>query len=250
MLSRRVRVFTLWSFNKDGKSMAYNVTPTSPLFSSLAGMKKKPALKNDAYALGEDAVLISAQQFNVLSNDSDVGTSGLCSIGVPGKSFVSGIGVIGASAQGAKIWITNDGKLGYDAKSVASLADRIEKMPAGATLVDTVCYTVKDPTTGGFVQASVQITLHGTNSKASISAISGGDYCTIEDGTCNNKFVSDRQGHRPSHIPGASRQHPERKIRYRHFRYVHRQMELHTGQRSRCNPGPALRSVRNRQAHG
>lgn len=62
------------------------------------------------------------------------------------------------SALGATIWITSDGRIGYSADSIQSVANQLA---AGETLVDSFLYAMKQGST--IVWATARITITGTN---------------------------------------------------------------------------------------
>jgi large repetitive protein len=155
---------------------------------------KKPVLKEDAFVLNEDAVLLSFKTLDVLSNDSNVPVSKIFSIGRTSDTSAvntqDGVGASNLTDLGARIWITTDGKVAYDANTTG-LAAVINALREGETRTDKFYYTVKNPN-GTLTKSFVTITLKGDNDKATITAKStGADYCAVEAGGVNNSLVGD-----------------------------------------------------------
>jgi VCBS repeat-containing protein len=84
------------------------------------------------------------------------------------------------SAHGASIWITSDGKVGYDAGSLSSaFKDQLQHLAAGQFLTDTFTYAIRlGNGTLSWATATVQIV--GVNDAPVVaSAVTG---CAQEDG--------------------------------------------------------------------
>jgi VCBS repeat-containing protein len=85
------------------------------------------------------------------------------------------------SAQGARIWITADGKVGYDAATLsAAFQDQLQHLPAGQFLTDTFTYAIRlGNGTLSWATATVQIA--GVNDAPVVSgAVTG---AALEDGS-------------------------------------------------------------------
>ncbi|WP_197421423.1 VCBS domain-containing protein [Devosia sp. Root105] len=83
------------------------------------------------------------------------------------------------SLNGARIWITADGQVGYDASTLSSAAlAQIQGLGAGQYFTDTFTYAIR-MANGTLSWATAQIKIAGTNDAATISGTSTGS--TVED---------------------------------------------------------------------
>lgn len=86
------------------------------------------------------------------------------------------------SANGGIIWITNDGKVGYDITTVSStFKAQLQALAAGGMLTDSFTYAIKLGSTISWATATINIS--GVNDNASISGTATG--ALIEDNATN-----------------------------------------------------------------
>ena len=115
-----------------------------------------PQAKDDIFSFTEIEALAGTgiRLLTVLANDSGGAAKSLYSLD-DGESdpvtglkryapedllMKDGLGVVQYSALGAKIWITADGKIAYDANSIA---DTLNALAAGEPLTDTITYAIQ-----------------------------------------------------------------------------------------------------------
>jgi VCBS repeat-containing protein len=152
-----------------------------------------PQAKDDSYALSEDSLI---QYFNVLSNDlggsaktlwaiTDGTESTLTSAQVTDLLSRDAAGLFQTSSQGAKVWITANGQIGYDATNT-TFATELNKLSEGQTLTDTVTYSIR-LANGTLSFATMTVTFTGTNdapvAQASTAAV-------LEDGSVTGKVIA------------------------------------------------------------
>ncbi|WP_340264839.1 VCBS domain-containing protein, partial [Sphingobium mellinum] len=88
------------------------------------------------------------------------------------------------SLNGAHIWITTDGKVGYDTSSLsASFRTQLQSLNAGQFLTDTFTYAIRLGN-GTLSWATATVQFAGTNDNASISGTATGN--VVEAGGVNN----------------------------------------------------------------
>ena len=151
-------------------------TPTNTSGGTTTSFMNTPQAVDDTYAVTEDCVVI----FDVMSNDLGGNAKTLWSIddsnldGTYGTTNGDGAydllskdvaGVCEKSDLGAKIWLTADGKIGYDASIFNSLA-------AGETRTDHFTYAIR-LSNGTLSWATVTVTVTGTNDRPDISVGTG-----------------------------------------------------------------------------
>lgn len=86
------------------------------------------------------------------------------------------------SANGGIIWVTNDGKVGYDITTVSTtFKTQLQALAAGGSLTDTFTYAVKLGSTISWATATINIS--GVNDNASISGTATG--ALLEDNAMN-----------------------------------------------------------------
>jgi VCBS repeat-containing protein len=85
------------------------------------------------------------------------------------------------SAHGARIWITKDGKVGYDASTLsAEFQAQLQELPAGATLTDTFTYAIRLGN-GTLSWATATVAIAGVNDAPTVTGAVIGE--AVEDGT-------------------------------------------------------------------
>ncbi|MDB5538589.1 MAG: toxin hemolysin-type protein, partial [Devosia sp.] len=83
------------------------------------------------------------------------------------------------SKNGARIWISNDGKVGYDASTLSATAlSQLQSLGAGQYFTDTFTYAIR-MANGTLSWATVEIKIAGTNDAASITGPATGS--VVED---------------------------------------------------------------------
>jgi VCBS repeat-containing protein len=165
-----------------------------------------PQAKDDAYQLAEDFLGIAF--FDVMSNDLGGNAKTLFSIdnGTNESGAMSGYSAADllaqdlaraeatsgdTSAHGAKIWITSDGKVGYDSATLdAAFKTQIQALHSGQVLTDTFIYAIRLGN-GTLSWATVKVTYVGAEDSASISSVAGWDYCVTEAGGAGNLLPGD-----------------------------------------------------------
>ncbi|MBV1691089.1 VCBS domain-containing protein [Novosphingobium sp. G106] len=165
-----------------------------------------PQAKDDGYSLAED--FLGVVYFDVMSNDLGGNAKTLFSIdnGTNQSGAMSGYSAADllsqdtaraeatsgdTSALGAKIWITSDGKIGYDSISLsAGVKAQIQALHAGQTLTDSFIYAIRLGN-GTLSWATVTATFIGAEDGAAISIVSGGDYSVTEAGGVGNNQTND-----------------------------------------------------------
>lgn len=140
---------------------------------------RTPQAKDDAYGgLTEDS---SVFYLDVMAND----------LGGNGKSLYSiddgdnpedllqrdAVDAVSYSAHGARIWITADGKVAYDASSSMSL----QRLGAGQTLLDSFTYAIQMGN-GTISWATMTLTITGMNDQPVVtSVVASGEMTEIAD---------------------------------------------------------------------
>ena len=142
-----------------------------------------PQAKDDVFTFGE-TVGGAVTFLNVMANDSGGNAKSLYSVddgvnsgGPTGDLLVKDqVGVIGASALGARIWITADGRIAYDASTLD-----LNSLAQGQVLTDTVTYAIQLGK-GALSWATVTVTISGSNDTPIIQ-LADATGVVIEDGS-------------------------------------------------------------------
>jgi VCBS repeat-containing protein len=99
------------------------------------------------------------------------------------------------SAHGARIWITADGKVGYDPSTWdAAFKAYVNTLPAGAVEYDTFTYAIQLGN-GTLSWATATVVIAGTNDKPTITIDEGADTSVTEAGGIGNADLGDPDAH-------------------------------------------------------
>ena len=154
-----------------------------------ASLSNTPQAKDDFYGLAEDYLGIS--YFDVMLNDLGGKAKVLWSIddgsGSPTDLISQDLGRAEStmgdkSAHGANIWITSDGKIGYDGGSLTQdFKDTLQELALGETATDTFTYAIR-LANGTLSWATVTIEYSGANDPPIANADVNGQDLVIESG--------------------------------------------------------------------
>lgn len=136
-----------------------------------------PQAVDDFYTLDEDAV--GTRYFDVLSNDLGGNAKSLWAISSGTENTLTSdqvsdllskdsAGAIESSSQGAKVWITANGQIGYD-YSEAPFAANLNALAQGQTFTDTITYSIR-MANGTLSFATMTVTFTGTNDAPRITS--------------------------------------------------------------------------------
>jgi VCBS repeat-containing protein len=135
-----------------------------------------PIAKDDLFTATEDRAS-SIVYFDVMGNDLAGGAKSLWSLDngqatdlLTQDSGRTEAGSLDTSLLGAHIWITADGKVGYDASSIAAT---VNALGAGQTLQDSFIYAIR-VANGTLSWATATITLVGVDDKSVLSGATSG----------------------------------------------------------------------------
>ncbi|RWP86641.1 MAG: adhesin, partial [Mesorhizobium sp.] len=164
--------------------MATQVTGTGGTTTSLSNT---PQAQDDLFTYSEDATGVLT--LNVMSNDlggnaktiwsvdNGINTSGAMSGYVAGDLLTQDSGrtegiSTDTSFNGAKIWITSDGRVGYDAATLsAAFKTQLQSLNAGQYLTDTFIYSIRLGN-GTLSWATATVQFAGTNDATVITGTS------------------------------------------------------------------------------
>ncbi|MBZ9929819.1 MULTISPECIES: VCBS domain-containing protein, partial [unclassified Mesorhizobium] len=169
-----------------------------------ASFSNTPQAKDDLFTSSTTGLNEDSSQpifLNVMANDLGGNAKTLWSVdnGINNTGAMSGysaadlltqdsarseIGSSDTSSNGAKIWITSDGLVGYDAATLtAAFKTQLQNLNAGQYLTDTFIYSIRLGN-GTLSWATATVQFAGTNDAAVISGVSTG--AVIEAGGVGN----------------------------------------------------------------
>src|SRR2546425_1078821 len=184
---------------------------------STTSFSNTPQAKDDVFTSGLTAGVVSISLtednlqpvfFDVMANDLGGNAKTLFSVdnGINNSGAINGYSAADlltqdtaraeatsgdTSLNGAKIWITADGKVGYDAASLsAAFKAQLQALHAGEMLTDTFTYAIR-LANGTLSWATVTVQYGGASDNASVAAVSDGDYAVVEKGGVNNGTPGD-----------------------------------------------------------
>jgi VCBS repeat-containing protein len=163
----------------------------------------EPQAIDDFYSLANDTYGDGIYYFDVMSNDLGGNAKSLFSVDdgtSPGggqtdllTKDISRAESTGGdrSAHGAAIWITSDGKIGYDGSTLSDdFKSELLALHAGQYLTDTFTYSIR-LADGTLSWATVMVQFTNANEPATISVVGSQDTTVVEAGGVNNGFVGD-----------------------------------------------------------
>jgi VCBS repeat-containing protein len=145
---------------------------TTDTTTAVNSLSNTPQAKADSYDLGEDAA--AKYYFDVMSNDLGGAAKTLWSLdnGVNDGEIAPDLldkdarceaTSTDTSLNGAKIWITTDGKVGYDASTLtAAFKAQLQALGDGESLTDTFTYAIRLGN-GTLAWTTTTIVYHGAN---------------------------------------------------------------------------------------
>lgn len=163
----------------------------SILSSTSTSYLNTPQAKDDFYTLSENT--LQTQYFNVTSNDLGGAAKTLWAITEGTENTLTSNQVcdllskdapdlMQTSLKGARVWITEDGRIGYDA-SGAPFAETLNSLPQGESFTDTITYAIR-LSNGTLSFATMTVTFTGEND-APVARASTAE--VLEDGSVVGK---------------------------------------------------------------
>ncbi len=179
------------------------LTDTATVTVTVTGRNDAPIAVNDTAATDENTPITIVATNGLLTNDTDAEGATLSVASVNGVAGNVGSTVVLPS--GATVLVTAAGAVTYDPSTSVSL----NRLPMGATFVDTFAYSVFDGTTSSVLPGTMAITITGVNDRPTAVEDS---FATSEDallsiaapGILVNDFDVDGDSLRATAFSGAS----------------------------------------------